>query len=90
MAQALPLTKALTEALKALLLSRALTGQLDTPTALQHQLMPLCLPIAGLPFTIPMRSSPTHWNGPYGKGDIVLCIVLAPYHHSHMVDSVGI
>jgi len=34
MAQALPLTKALTEALKALLLSRALTGQLDTPTAL--------------------------------------------------------
>lgn len=47
MALALPLIKGPTEVPKALLLSRALTGQPDIPTALQHLLMPLCLPIAG-------------------------------------------
>lgn len=79
MALALPLTKGLIEVPQALLLSKALTGQLDTPMALQHLPMPLCLLIAGLPFTILMRPSLRHG---------MALVILAPYHHSHMVDSV--
>ena len=60
MALALPLTKGPTEVPKALLLFKALTGQPDTPMALQYLPMPLCLLIAGLPFTILMRPSPSH------------------------------
>ena len=87
MALALPLTKGLTEVPQALLLSKALTGQPDTLTALQHLPMPLCLPIAGLPFTILMAPSQSHWGGIYIK--IYQYVVLAPpYHPSHMVDSV--
>ncbi len=70
MALALPLTKGPTEVPKALLLSKALTGQLGTPTALQHLPMPLCLLIAGLPFIILMRPSPSHWDGSYRPGTL--------------------
>lgn len=68
MALALPLIQGPTEVPKALLLSKGLTGQRDIPTALQHLLMPLCLPIAGLPSTILMRPSPSHWDGSYRPG----------------------
>jgi len=70
MALALALTKGLIEVPQALLLSKALTGQLDTPMALQHLPMPLCLLIAGLPFTILMRPSLSHWDGSCHPGTL--------------------